>query len=57
MTFADIMKDISKGRKLVARAEQVWDAVTGDFADTHALGQALIELGQALQGDDVEPLQ
>ena len=56
MTFKTIMLDIAEAKRLIAVAEQVWAAVTADHADTHALGQALIEAGQALQAEDAVKL-
>ena len=52
MTFSHIMQDIAKAKQLVAIAEKVWGIIATDHADTHALGQALIEAGQELQGED-----
>lgn len=56
MTFATIMKDVAQAKRLIAIAEQVWAVITSDHADTHALGQALIEAGQALQADEAVSL-
>ena len=52
MTFSHIMQDIARAKGIIAIAEKVWAAITADHADTHALGQALIEAGQELQGED-----
>ena len=57
MTFATIIKDVEKARAAIETAEKVWLAITADHADTHALGQALIEIGQELQGNDPVKLQ
>ena len=56
MTFSHIMLDIAKAKQLIAIAEQVWGVIAADHADTHALGQALIEAGQALQAEDAVTL-
>ena len=56
MTFAHMIEDIAKAKKLVAIADRVWDVITATHADTHALGQALIEAGQALQAEDAVTL-
>ena len=52
MTFATIMKDVAQAEKLIGIAKQVWTVITAEHGDTHALGQALIEAGQALQAED-----
>ena len=52
MTLADIMKDMAKGGQIVVIAEDLWKVIEGDHVDSHALGQALIEAGQELQGND-----
>ena len=56
MTFSAIMQDIAKAKGIIAIAEQVWTVITSDHADSHALGQALIEAGQALQAEDAVQL-
>ena len=56
MTFSTIMRDVAEAKKLIAVAEKVWEAITANHADTHALGQALIEAGQALQAEDAVSL-
>ena len=56
MTFSTIMKDVAEAKRLIAIAEQVWDAITKEHGDSHALGQALIEAGQALQAEDAVAL-
>ena len=52
MTFSHIMLDIAKAKQVIEVAEKVWGIIATDHADTHALGQALIEAGQELQGED-----
>ena len=56
MTFAHIMLDIGKAKQIVEIAEKVWGIIASDHSDTHALGQALIEAGQALQAEDAVQL-
>ena len=56
MNFTHIIQNIDRAERMVAIAKQVWDAVMRGHEDTHALGQALIEAGQELQGEDPVPL-
>ena len=52
MTFSAIMLDVAKAKQVIEVAEKIWGIVAADHSDTHALGQALIEAGQELQGQD-----
>ena len=56
MTFSTIMQDVAKAKQIIGIAEQVWEAITKEHGDSHALGQALIEAGQALQAEDAVAL-
>ena len=52
MTIASVMKDVREAKQLIGVAEKMWAIFESGHADTHALGQALIEAGTELQNQD-----